>query len=142
MLDQATPRAVDFGGTTLLSATEKCVDTILTDERKGMQDLVVLTDGEEHSPQNEKVVELLSQQDAGLLVIGIGDATAGSRIPIEAEDGSTVFLKNDDQVVTTQLNEGGLRELTRLADDASYVSVGTAAFDLGGIYWRLSLIHI
>ena len=134
MLDQATPRAVDFGGTTLLSATQKCVDTVLSDHRKGMQDLVVLTDGEEHGSQNQQVVELLTQKEAGLLMVGIGDATAGARIPIESQDGATTYLKNDGQVVTTQLNDSGLRALTRMFDDADYVAVGTAAFDLGGIY--------
>lgn len=134
MLDQATPRAVDFGGTTLLSATEKCVDTILTDERKGMQDLVVLTDGGDHGPQNANVARLLKQQNTGLLVLGLGDSTAGARIPIEAEDGSIDYLKHDDQIVTTRLNESGLHELIRLSDDASYVPVGTAGFDLAGLY--------
>ncbi len=152
MLDQATPRAVDFGGTTLLSAAEKCADTILTEQRQGMQDLVVLTDGEEHGPQNDRVVELLSQYEAGVMMIGIGDATSGARIPIESaktiraiegtedengaedENGSTDYLKDGDQIVTTRLNESGLRELARLSPEASHVSVGTDAFDLGGIY--------
>lgn len=134
MLDQATPRAVDFGGTTLLSATEKCADTILSDDRKGMQDLVVLTDGEEHGDQNEKVVDLLNQNEVGLLMVGVGDATSGARIPIESEDGSVVLLKNDGQTVTTKLNDSGLRELTQMYDDAFYVSAATAAFDLAGVY--------
>lgn len=138
MLDQATPRAVDFGGTALLSATEKCVDAVLNEDRKGMQDLVVLTDGEEHGPQNSKVVDLLSQQDAGLLMVGIGDVSAGARIPIESKDGSTVYLEDDGHTVTTQLNDSGLRELTQMFDDASYVSAGTAAFDLAGEYRKFA----
>ena len=138
MLDQATPRAVDFGGTTLLSATEKCFDTILTAERDGMQDLVVLTDGEEHGAQNEKVVDLLSQRNAGLLMVGIGDATVGAQIPMESDKGSTVYLKSQGQTVTTKLNDRGLRELTQIFKDASYVSPGTAAFDLAGIYRKFA----
>ncbi|WP_372723723.1 VWA domain-containing protein, partial [Novipirellula sp.] len=38
--------------------------------------------------------------------------------------------------VTTRLNESGLRELARLASDATYVSAGTSAFDLAGLYWQ------
>ena len=53
MLDQATTRAVDFGGTILLSAVEKSIDSVLMEGRGGMHDLIVLTDGEEHGAQNE-----------------------------------------------------------------------------------------
>ncbi len=136
VLDQATPRTVDFGGTTLLSATEKCGDSIFTDARKGMQDLVVLTDGEEHGPQNQRVAKLLNDHDSGLLLVGIGDTASGSRIPVEGESGETEYLKHDGQFVTTRLNESGLRELARLVSGATYVSAGTSAFDLAGLYWQ------
>ncbi|MCM2372057.1 vWA domain-containing protein [Aporhodopirellula aestuarii] len=139
MLDQATPRVVDFGGTTLLSAIEKCVDNVLDPDRSGMQDLIVLTDGEEHGDQTERVAELLKENETGLLVVGLGDPTAGSRIPIETEDGKPDFLKHDGQIVTTKLNDEGLRELSRLSDDATYLAAGTSAFDLAGMYAQFAL---
>ncbi|MFG0287731.1 MAG: VWA domain-containing protein [Rhodopirellula sp. JB044] len=136
MLDQATPRTVDFGGTTLLSATEKSVDNVFESERKGMQDLVVLTDGEEHGDQNQRVAELLKENETGLLIVGIGDPTSGSRIPIESDSGESTVLQHEGQAVITKLNETGLRELARLSDDATYISAGTSAFDLAGEYSR------
>lgn len=136
VLDQATPRTVDFGGTTLLSATEKCADSIFTEQRKGMQDLIVLTDGEEHGTHNQRIAKLLNEHATGLLVVGIGDTASGSRIPITGDDGATEYLKHDGQFVTTRLNESGLRELARLASGATYVSAGTSAFDLAGLYWQ------
>ena len=138
MLDQAVPRAVDFGGTTLLSATEKCVDNLLSDERAGMQDLVVLTDGEEHGPQNQRVADLLTELETGLLVVGLGDSTSGSRVPIMNDEGAATYLKHDGQYVTTRLNEEGLRELYRLTSNSNYVAAGTAAFDLAGVYSNFS----
>ncbi|EMI44566.1 vWA domain-containing protein [Rhodopirellula sp. SWK7] len=144
MLDQATPRAVDFGGTTLLSATEKSVDNVFDSERKGMQDLVVLTDGEEHGDQNKRVAELLQENETGLLIIGIGDSTVGSRIPIESDDGESDdgepdVLKHDGHVVMTKLNETGLQQLARMSTDATYVSAGTSAFDLAGTYAQYAI---
>ncbi|EMI20026.1 von Willebrand factor type A [Rhodopirellula maiorica SM1] len=136
VLDQATPRTVDFGGTTLLSATEKCADSIFTEQRKGMQDLIVLTDGEEHGSHSQRIAKLLNDHATGLLLVGIGDTTAGSRIPITDDEGVTEYLKHDGQFVTTRLNESGLRELARLASGATYVSAGTSAFDLAGLYWQ------
>ncbi|WP_372724454.1 VWA domain-containing protein, partial [Novipirellula sp.] len=136
VLDQATPRTVDFGGTTLLSATEKCADSIFTEQRNGMQDLIVLTDGEEHGSHNHRIAKLLNEHAAVLLLVGIGDTAAGSRIPITGDYGATEYLKHDGEFVTTRLNESGLRELARLASDATYVSAGTSAFDLAGLYWQ------
>ena len=81
MLDQATPRSVDFGGTTLLSAVEKSIDNIFLEGRGGMQDLVVLTDGEDHAFDIDRITETLSEANVSLLVIGIGDKVNGARIP-------------------------------------------------------------
>ena len=134
MLDQASPRSVDFGGTTLLSATEKCADSVFSDDRKGMQDLVVLTDGEDHGPASQRVTDLLRERDAGLLVIGIGDSNVGSRIPVLDEEGAKTYFKHDGELVSTRLNEDGLRQLAATYDDAFYHSVGTSAFDLAGLY--------
>ncbi|WP_424314875.1 vWA domain-containing protein [Haloferula sp.] len=134
MLEQVNPRAVDFGGTTVLSAVEKTVDNVFSDERKGMQDLVVLTDGEDHVPDAARVAELLKESGVDLLLIGLGDTSSASRIPIENEEGGKSYLKHEGDFVSTRLNEKVLRELTARSDGASYVGPGTAAFDLGGIY--------
>ncbi|MEM9280398.1 MAG: VWA domain-containing protein [Verrucomicrobiota bacterium] len=134
MLDQASTRAVDFGGTVLLSAVEKCLDSVLIEGREGMHDLVVLTDGEEHGAQNDRVTELIQENDVGLLLLGIGDAGAGSRIPITDTEGNRTHLKFEDQFVTTRLRDLELRDLVNQIDGATYVSVGDSGFDLAGLY--------
>ena len=139
MLEQATPRAVDFGGSTLLAAVEKSVDNIFTDARKGMQDLVVLTDGEDHGPEMERVATLLKEHGVDLLVVGLGDPTMGSRIPIENDEGSVSYLKFEDDFVTTRLHEPALKALAGKLRGAEYSGPGTAAFDLGEIYTHYAI---
>lgn len=134
MLDQATTRAVDFGGTVLLSAIEKCVDNVLIEGREGMHDLVVLTDGEEHGAEDERVAELLKEHQAGLLLLGIGDSDAGVRIPILDEDGQRSYVKYQGDFVTTRLQDSNLRKLIAGIGEARYHSAGTSSFDLAGIY--------
>jgi hypothetical protein len=134
MLDQATPRAVDFGGTTLLAAVEKTVDNLFTQERAGMQDLVVLTDGEDHGPDMSRVAQLLKENGVDLLLLGLGDASSGSRIPVEDEGGGTTYLKHKGEIITTRLDDASLRGLAESLSGAEYVAPGSAAFDLGGIY--------
>ncbi|MEX0322442.1 MAG: VWA domain-containing protein [Puniceicoccaceae bacterium] len=134
MLEQANPRAVDFGGTTLLAAVEKSVDNLYTDERRGMQDLVVMTDGEDHGPDMQRVTGLLKENDVDLLLVGLGDASVGSRIPIEDESGAKTFLKHDGQVVYTKLQDASLRELAGNVPEARYIAAGIIPFHLGDIY--------
>lgn len=134
MLDQATTRAVDFGGTILLSAVEKSIDSVLMEGRGGMHDLVVLTDGEEHGAQNERVAELLKENGVGLLLVGIGDPSAGSRIPVTDAEGKRTYVKYQGDFVTTRLKDKELGELVRGIDQASYQSVGASSFDLAGLY--------
>ena len=135
MLGQAAPRAVDFGGTVLLSAVEKCVDSVFIEGREGMQDLVVLTDGEEHGPENERIVERLEESGAGMLLVGIGDPSAGSRIPIADEEGKRTWVKYQDHFVTTRLHDDELRELASRTSQAVYRSAGASGFDLAGLYF-------
>lgn len=139
MLDQATPRAVDFGGTTLLSAVEKSVDNLFSDERRGMQDLVVLTDGEDHGPEMSRVATLLKEGGVDLLLVGLGDATSGSRIPVEDEEGAMTYLRHDGNIIYTRLQDRGLRELAAAVPGASYIAPGSGPFDLGAVYGDYAL---
>ncbi|MEP4079899.1 VWA domain-containing protein [Haloferula sp.] len=134
MLEQVNPRSVDFGGTTVLSAVEKTVDNVFSDERKGMQDLVVLTDGEDHVPDAARVAGLLDERGVDLLLVGLGDPSSASRIPVVNEEGGKSYLKHDGDFVSTRLNVKVLEELADKCQGASFVAPGTAAFDLGELY--------
>jgi len=139
MLDQATPRTVEFGGSQLISAVEKATDQVFARGREGFQDLVLLTDGEDHGSHHKRVAEMLVEAEAGLLIIGIGGARQGARIPQLQEDGRTAWLQHEGAVVTSRLNRRGLEGLAGMCADASYVEAGTAPFDLGLIYGRYAL---
>ena len=139
MLDQVNPRAVDFGGTTVLSAVEKAVDNVFSEERSGMQDLVVLTDGEDHVPDGARVAKLLEERGVDLLLVGLGDPSSNSRIPVENEEGGKSYLKHEGDFVSTRLNEQVLRDLAKECKGASFVAPGTAAFDLGAMYAKFAM---
>lgn len=134
MLSQVQPRSVEFGGTLLLSAIEKSVDQVLSSERRGFQDLIVLTDGEDHGPGIEKVAERIKESGANVLVVGIGDTVSGSRIPIVNEEGETIPLKHEGEIVYTKLQDGELAELARMSPGGTFAKVGTLPFQLGDIY--------
>ena len=138
MLSQIQPRSVEYGGSLLLSAIEKCVDQVLSSERRGFQDIILLTDGEDHGPGIELVARRIKESEAKLLIVGLGDSQSGSRIPILNEEGETIPLKHKGEIVYTRLRDKELRELERLSPDSQYINVGTLPFHLGEIYQSFS----
>lgn len=134
MLEQANPRTVDFGGTTLQSAVEKAVDQIFDPERDGVQDLLILTDGGDHGSQMERVKSLLAESNTGLLVVGLGDPSNGSPILLPQEDGTQVALEIDQQPVLTKLEDALLSNLSATYPNAEYIAVETKPFHLGQLY--------
>jgi hypothetical protein len=134
MLSQVQPRSVEFGGTLLLSAIEKSVDQVLDPERRGFQDLIVLTDGEDHGPGIDKVAERLKESGVFLLVVGVGDSVSGSSIPILNEEGESISLKHEGQVVYTKLQDSELAELAQKTPEGEFINVGTLPFHLWEIY--------
>ncbi|MEM7790621.1 MAG: VWA domain-containing protein [Verrucomicrobiota bacterium] len=134
MLDQVHTRSADFGGTTVQAAVEKVVDHVLMDDRRGFQDLVILTDGGDHGSRMERVAELLNEYQVDLLLIGIGNPDEGAPIPVPNEDGTTTLLSTEEGIVYTRLDDASLRELAALKSDTVYVPVGRRPFDLGQIY--------
>ncbi|MEM9399932.1 MAG: VWA domain-containing protein [Verrucomicrobiota bacterium] len=139
MLEQATPRSVDFGGTQLISAIQKSVDQVFTKGREGFQDIVLVTDGEDHVEKFAEIANLLMQAEAGLLILGVGDAEYGARIPIVRDDGSNNWLQYKGSVVETKLNRTSLEKLNQAYKDSIYVEAGTLPFDLGSIYNEFAL---
>lgn len=138
MVDQAQPRSVDFGGSFLQSAVEKAVDQVFTDGRHGFQDMVVLTDGGDHGPGLGKLASMLNEKGVDLLVVGLGDAEVGARIPIVDEEGRSAYLEYEGEVVRSRLESGVLRELTEQVANSRYFDAGTSPFHLGDIYREFS----
>ena len=134
MVDQAQPRSVDFGGSFLQSAVEKAVDQVFSDERRGFQDMIVLTDGGDHGPGMDKVADLLNQHGVELLVVGLGDTDVAARIPVLDDEGKAAYLEHEGEVVRTKLEDESLRQLCGLVRGGQYFGAGTSPFHLGDVY--------
>ena len=134
MLEQANPRTVDFGGTTLQSAVEKAVDQVFIEGRADVQDLIVITDGGDHGSIITKTAELLEEKGVDTLLLGVGDPHRGSPIKLKDEDGNVQLLEYEGSAVSTKLEDAALREFAQQSPRVDYLPVGTSAFNLGQIY--------
>jgi hypothetical protein len=134
MLEQAHPRAVDFGGTTMQSAVEKVVDQVFLEGREDVQDIIILTDGGDHGSKMEKVTSLLEESKANALIVGIGNPNQGSPIPVLNDSGQKEDLSIDGQTIFTKLDDASLHAFAQQSTRAQYTPVATAPFDLGQLY--------
>ena len=129
--------SAQIGGTRIGDAILKTAKHLLNEKRGGYQDIVLLTDGEDHESRPEEAASVLKTGGIRLIAIGIGDAYQGKRIEVEdAETGSTSFLTYEGQEVWSRLNTPLLRSIVEAAGQGVFREAGTGVIDLTGVYQR------
>ncbi len=137
-LEELGPHSVERGGTRLAEALRVAVEDVLKDSTPGTQDVILLTDGEDHDSGADRAARPLAQARARLIAVGLGDNRLGARIPVRDEQtGQRRFLTYRGQEVWTRLHDQTLRRLVAQVPGGLYFHVGTGAIDLGGIYQHL-----
>lgn len=132
-LANASPESVPYGGTRLGDALRKVADSLLTDSnRHGFQDVLVLTDGEDHDSDPLSVVADFNEAGASLLLVGLGDPLHGANIP--TTDGSLVTFEGEP--VISRQNPTLLQQMASQADTALYLNAGIREIDLGSLYQK------
>jgi len=132
-LDALSPGSVSHGSTFFQAVFEKTGDRLLSEARKGMQDLLLLTDGEDHGSHPEKALAAIASNRTRLLVIGYGDSTIGARIPVAGEKDET-YLMDEGFEVWTRLEESRLQSFANACDDGRYVRGSRGDFLLSEVY--------
>ena len=136
MLDEASPENVSQGGTRIGDALRKSADKLLSTERAGLQDVILISDGGDQESLPEKAAGELEPYGVFLLGIGVGDETTGARVP--ARNGNGQFTRHQGQEVWSKLEADSLRAMTEASPDGAYLHAGTRAMDLGEIYLDLA----
>jgi Ca-activated chloride channel family protein len=98
------------GGTNISAAIELAVQTY-GKSAIGNRALIIFTDGEELT--GDAIKSAKAAADAGVRIFTVGVGTPeGSLIPINAENGGTAFVKDENgQVVKSKLDEKRLKEI-------------------------------
>ena len=116
-LSTVSPALVEFQGTDIGQAVRVATQAFEANE-KDSKALILLTDGEDHSPQTSQFVKQAKEAGIRIFTIGIGTSD-GSTVP----EGSGYKKDRQGQVVLSRLNESFLKK--------------TAA-STGGVYFRSS----
>ena len=126
--------SAQLGGTRVGDAIQKTAEHLLNEQRSGYQDIILITDGEDHESRPEEAAAILKTGGIRLIAVGIGDAYQGKRIAVENETGSTAFLQHQGQEVWSRLNAPLLRRIVDAAGQGVFWEAGTSVIDLAGIY--------
>ena len=137
-LDEASPEIVDQGGTRIGDAILKTSDKLLSDERRGLQDVVLLSDGGDQQSKPEEAAAELERLGVYFVVIGVGDARVGARVPARVEEGEPdTFTMHDGREVWSKLEAQSLDFLAKACPHGVFLNAGTRALPLGNIYSKL-----
>ncbi len=116
-LQDTSPSLIEAQGTDIGEAINLSLQSFTKDEQYGKA-VILITDGEDHEGDAEKMAEKAAKKGVKVFVLGIG-SSKGSPIPL----GNGDFQKdNSEQVVMTALNEDMCRKVAE-AGQGAYIHV-------------------
>lgn len=116
-LQDTSPSLIEAQGTDIGEAINLSLQSFTKDEQYGKA-VILITDGEDHEGDVEKMAEKAAKKGVKVFVLGIG-SSKGSPIPL----GNGDFQKdNSEQVVMTALNEDMCRKVAE-AGQGLYIHV-------------------
>lgn len=137
-LEEANPEIVDQGGTRIGDAILKTADKLLSEERRGLQDVVLLSDGGDQESKPKDAAAEMDKLGVHFVVIGVGDARVGARVPARVEEGQpAAFTMHDGREVWSRLEAQSLDFLAKACRHGVFLNAGTRALPLGDIYAKL-----
>jgi len=137
-LEDASPRSVPRGGTLIGDALRKAASLFERDRVASHKIVLLITDGEDHeSFPVEAAGRLWSEHQAPVIAIALGDPEQGARVPLSADDPQT-FVEYRGEVVRSRADFDTLARVAAASPYGVFVPAGTADFDLGELYRRVS----
>lgn len=117
-INDLNPDMINAQGTAIGTAIQMAMNSFSPDPDIGKA-IIVITDGEDHSPDAVDMARIAAKEGIQVDVIGIG-STKGAPIPLNAKKND--FLKDyDGKVVMTALNEDMAKSIAE-AGDGIYVT--------------------
>ena len=132
-LDDVYAGIIPRGGTAIGKALSKAIESFEYDTSKADKVVVLVTDGEDHDGNPERLIDELKKKNIRVYAIGVGTLD-GDLIPDADKHGHPGFLKDTEgKVVKSTLKENALQKIA-LATGGLYVRSAPGDFGLEQIY--------
>lgn len=130
-VSNASPEAVPVQGTVVGDALRLCAGSFSSEEKK-YKAVVLISDGEDHDPGTEDILQQLS--DKGIIVntVGVGSVNGA---PITEPGAKAYKVDRNGQTVISKLNEEELRTIAQQTGGAYFHldNAGTSASNIAAI---------
>ena len=136
-LDEVDPTTATQGGSNLAEAIRLAAGKL--GERPGDHKAILLiTDGEDQETDPQYAARYAFEDfNVHTFAIGLGDATAGRRIPIQTDVGQEYVKDQEGQEHYSRMNATMLEAITTAGGQGFAVPAGTADVDMADFYDRL-----
>jgi Ca-activated chloride channel family protein len=133
-LESLAPTNVTRGGTNIGDAVRLALDEVFDDKDPSFKDIILITDGEDQESLPVQAAEKAGSLGVRLITIGIGDESAGARIPITDESGRRSFVMYQAKEVISRLDTKTLQDMALATPGGAFFNVGLGTIELDKIY--------
>jgi Ca-activated chloride channel family protein len=133
-LESLAPSNVTRGGTNIGDAVRLAIDEVFDDKDPSFKDIILITDGEDQESLPVQAAEKAGSLGIRLITVGIGDESAGARIPITGDDGRRTFVMYEGKEVISRLDTKTLQEMALATPGGAFFNVGLGTIELDKIY--------
>lgn len=136
-LDDLSPNSVVRGGTLIGDAIRLATREVFDTNEASHKDVILITDGEDMESFPVEAAKAAGDAGIRIIAIGIGDESAGTRIPITDQYGRQSFVMYEGKPVMSRLDAKTLREMALASNNGQYLNVSTGTIELDRVYEQL-----
>jgi len=135
-LAELAPDAVPRGGSAIAAGIDAAVQLLAREDVSDQRDIILLTDGEDHDGAALDAAKRAGAAGIRLIVVGIGDSTRGSPVPVDTTAAALPMMYNGEAVVS-RMNPAALRELAAATPGSTFIEAGASNLAFDDVYARL-----
>ena len=131
ILNNASPKSISRGGTSIGTAIRKGVDTFAGGTAPKL--LIVITDGEDHDSDPIGATDAAVDLGIPIVTIGFGSEEGAPITLTDAETGARTSLTDRDGNIVISRLDGDLLRDVAMKTDGAFIPAGVSSLDLEGI---------
>lgn len=123
--------SVSRGSTSISSALKEGLRIFSNSESSTVaKNIILFTDGEDHEDNPTVLAKQIEKMGGRILIVAIGNATTGARIPVYDSNGSKSYLVYNNQEIWSKCDLTYLKKLTQVCKNCALIPALDSNYDL------------
>ena len=130
-IDELQAGSVLRGSTSISSALKEALRIFSVSESSSeTKNIILFTDGEDHEDNPISLIKQIEKLGGRILIVAIGNATTGARIPVYDSDGNKSYLVHNNQEIWSKCDLNYLKKLTQQCKNCALIPALDSHYDL------------